>query len=563
MELWIFLKYFPTQKVNKRCTTFITFMIITWSCIACGEKIPGIATTQTRTQPASATQIIPSDTRLVTTHQPSATFSTPITKINLEADELKGAIIEFWHPWSGETGEMLQTIVEEFNLTNEWGILVVPFFIGTFDQMDEQLSLAIEEGDAPDLAIGFKHQVLAWDSIGKIVDLNTYIADPVWGFSLEEQADFYPVFWEMGVHADQYLGLIAQASGQMLFYNQTWASELGFMTPPTSPEQFYGQACAAVLANFNDENEENNRTGGWIISTDYAAMLGWIYAFGGDITKNPARESNESVYQFSKPEIQEAFTFLRRMYDDGCAWVAESQYTETEFVERLGLFSVGSMSDLAQQVNTFRKAGKRDEWTVIPFPSTSKNPIFPVYGPLFTILESSPEEQLASWLWIKWLSNPVNQAQLITSSGLFPLRESTRLQLQEHEQQNPQWGAAVELLPLAKSEPSYISWRTVRWALADASTQLFRSYFTPSQIPTLLEFLDQTAAELHLGTAFISQTHTPTSTTSPEVLPTPSFSASRTFTLPLTPSLTATTAASPGKITATQSEKEAKNTQED
>jgi hypothetical protein len=53
------------------------------------------------------------------------------------------------------------------------------------------------------------------------------------------------------------------------------------------------------------------------------------------------------------------------------------------------------------------------------------------------------------------------------------------------------------MLPSARSEPPFPSWGTVRWAVSDAATQLFRYYFTARQVPELLKLLDQTAAELH------------------------------------------------------------------
>jgi hypothetical protein len=79
------------------------------------------------------------------------------------------------------------------------------------------------------------------------------------------------------------------------------------------------------------------------------------------------------------------------------------------------------------------------------------------------------------------------------------LRRSVLDHLATYQRLNPQWAAAVELLSSAQSEPASQSWDTVRWALSDASTQLFRSYFSIDQIPNLLTLLDRTAAELHLG----------------------------------------------------------------
>ena len=113
--------------------------------------------------------------------------------------------------------------------------------------------------------------------------------------------------------------------------------------------------------------------------------------------------------------------------------------------------------------------------------------------------EASPEEQLAAWLLAKWFSQPENQAHMIQASGYLPVRRS----VQEHlDPQNPpldQWSQAVDLLEYAHPEPNYASWSTVRWAVSDVATQLFRWYFTLEQLPATLELLDETAVEIHRG----------------------------------------------------------------
>jgi len=454
------------------------------------KTIPNTETTKRSTLPS---------TPATSTPKPSATSTPPTIHIDLEPEDLRGTILEFWHTWSGESGDTLQALIEEFNLTNEWGIIVVPVFKGTFDQLDIQVTTALENGKPPDMAIGYMHQILIWNQSLDIIDLKPYINDAFWGYNQEEQANYFPVFWEMGIYDDQRYGFPAQASGQMLFYNQTWAEEFGFIDSPQTPEQFYGQACSSILANKNDDNLENDGTGGWIISTDYPAILAWIQAFGSDPFINTLSANNKSPYQFNNPEIEDVFTFLKRIYDDRCAWISEDQSSAINFSERLSLFSVGSIMDIPYQTQLFEQAGNLDQWTVIPFPSPSENPAITIYSPLFTLFQSSPEEQLSSWLLIKWLNQKEQQSQWIQTTSSFPLRESVIPLLINFEIQFPQWGQAVDLIPFGYAEPADQSWSAVRWALSDASTQLFKSYFTPSQIPTLLEYLDQTAYELSIG----------------------------------------------------------------
>jgi hypothetical protein len=164
-------------------------------------------------------------------------------------------------------------------------------------------------------------------------------------------------------------------------------------------------------------------------------------------------------------------------------------------------------------------------------------PAFDVFGPSLIMLPSTPEKQLASWLFMKWLTGPEQQAKLVEATGTMPVRVSSIEYLEDYKTRNPQWSQAVSALAFAQSEPQYPSWKNVRWALSDATRQLFLSYFTIENVPELLDFLDQTAHELHLGPVKSGLLDTPTFT--PTITPT----ASQTPTITNTLRVTATAAA--------------------
>ena len=131
------------------------------------------------------------------------------------------------------------------------------------------------------------------------------------------------------------------------------------------------------------------------------------------------------------------------------------------------------------------------------FPSEEGQPAINAYGPSLFVLESTPEEQLASWIFLKWLLEPENQARLVQATGGFPLRESVLDYIDQNQPPLPHWYEAVELLPDAQPEPNFQSWGSVRWAVSDIATQLYRWYFTLDQLPAAVRLLDKTAADLH------------------------------------------------------------------
>ena len=423
---------------------------------------------------------------------PAAT-PQPSAHISVDPALLKGKTVHLWHSWSGEAGKTVDALVKEFNASNQWGITAQAAYQGSYDSLSDNITKALQTGKPPEVAVGYNYQALGWDSpAGTLVDLNDYVSDPTWGLSPDEQKDFYPVFWEHDFADGKRIGIPAQRSAQLIYYNQTWAEELGFTSPPTTPTQFKIQACAAAKANKTDSDPHNDGTGGWIISTDYASSLGWMQAFGGEITR-----PDGNGYQFNTTEVSNAFKFLRDLLDSGCAWIPTNPATEEDFASRRGLFASGTVPGIPIQENAFANIDSKDEWTILPFPSPVGKPVISVYGPSFRLLKSTPEGQLASWLFVKWLTSPENQARLAQSDQFLPVRASSLDGLKTLQAKYPQWEKAVGLLDSARSEPPFHSWMDVRWAVSDATTQLFRSYFTIDQVPVLVKLLDQTAKDLH------------------------------------------------------------------
>ena len=418
----------------------------------------------------------------------------PTSTLGVEAGQLQGVRITFWHPWMDASRQVIEAQVDEFNRSNPWGIQVKATPQGNYDQISDQITLASRAGTLPDVVVAYLYQALAWDSSeAPLADLSNYIDDPVWGMDGQALVDFYPIFWEHDQVGDRRFGVPAQGSAQLLYYNTTWAKELGFTSPPASPEEFKAQACAAAQTFKRDNDPRNDQMGGWIVSTDYPSVLGWMYAFGAEI-----QAAEGDGYQFNMPQVEATFNFLRGLLDSGCAWLGESQSPEAEFAARQGLFATGSVAGILYQEEAFIAAGSKDEWDVIPFPSPRGKPAITAYGPSYHILRSTAERQLASWLFIQWLSDAGRQAQLAQVSGYFPVRASSLEQIGVLPAAHPQWKTALDLLSDAHPEPGLRSWGVVRWTVEDAATQLFRYYFEQDRVPVLVKLLDDTANELHL-----------------------------------------------------------------
>jgi ABC-type glycerol-3-phosphate transport system substrate-binding protein len=396
-----------------------------------------------------------------------------------------------WHPWSGATAAELDSFASDFNRSNTWGIRVQARAFANIAEQINLLQAGSEVGEKPDLLISPLYQLLHLDQhISPLMDLETFLQDSTWGLSQAQQADFYPVFWQYGFAGERRIAVPTLSSGSVLYYNKTWANELGFADPPSSAAQFLEQACAAARANQSDGVRENDGTGGWIINTSYPAAVSWLYAYGVEI------QDGEAGYRFDTTPARQSLAFLRSLYEQGCAWLPEDEFVEDEFATRRGLFASGTVLGIPFQEDAFADARSQDEWMVLPYPGLSGSGAITVYGESLAVIPSTPPRQLASWLFIRWMLQPENQARLILKTGAYPLDAATLAEIQPYKPLK-QWQQAVDLLDLAHAEPELASWRTVRWAVSDITIQLFRWYFTLNQLPASIRLLDQTAAELH------------------------------------------------------------------
>jgi ABC-type glycerol-3-phosphate transport system substrate-binding protein len=453
---------------------------------ACSTPPPPVGTPPTVSIPL----ITPTGTKPVAVPTSTATVTVtplPTSSFDLDQSGLNGIKIKFWHPWSGE---IIPNLVAEFNAANEFGILVESVHQGNINSLNEHIADADPVADLPNLTVGSSDQISSWVAQGKpVVDLNPYLNDPQWGLSSDERADFYQLFLEQDLSAQNRIGFPASRSTHLMFYNTSWAKELGFTSAPGTPQEFMEQACEAAQANAADEDDGS---GGWLINTNPSAVLSWIYAFG-----NPVVLPDGSGYQFNNPQTEQAVLFLKELFDQGCAWEVLETPPEVEFANRKALFITSSLTDLAYQSAELNRVDNSDEWTVLGFPSPQSEPVISVYGPSFVMFAGSPEENLAAWLFIEWLTSAEQQAEFVTAHGSFPTRASTIKFLSDFARDNPQWSKAQDLLAGALPEPNLDSWNVVRWVLGDVGTQIFRYYFTPDRVPATLELMDETVSELH------------------------------------------------------------------
>jgi ABC-type glycerol-3-phosphate transport system substrate-binding protein len=112
------------------------------------------------------------------------------------------------------------------------------------------------------------------------------------------------------------------------------------------------------------------------------------------------------------------------------------------------------------------------------------------------VLKSSAARQLAAWLFIRWMLEPENQARWAQETGLFPVRISSIDLLKNERSANPQWSAALDLIPLSKTYPQTAQWGLASRVMADGFIAYFGS-FPNTTLEGVLSVMDATVEEMN------------------------------------------------------------------
>lgn len=407
--------------------------------------------------------------------------------------DLDGAQITYWHRYdSGGRQTLMDEICAEFNATNEYGITIECLPIGHYGILYDNMIAALTTGDVPDLIVAYQNQAAAYQVADGLVAIDPYLNDPVYGLTEEEQADFFQSFIEgdrLPQFDNEVFGFpVAGRSMEVLYYNMDWLTELGYDGPPQTPAEFAEMACAGAATPFS--KNQSDFTTGMELSTDASAFASWVFAYGGDIF-----DLENLVFTYNTPEAIEAMTMLQTLYADGCiTQIAEQYGDQTDFGNGQNLFNTSSTSGLpyyASAVNDGETGGF--EWSVAAFPHTTAEPVQNIYGASTSIVKTDPQSQLASWLFLKFMSTPENAAAWVQASDYFPSRASVAAELSDYMAENAAFGTGFDLLQYGKAEAPVAGYDPIRNEVSEAMIAIV---FDGADVVETLAALEVTANQI-------------------------------------------------------------------
>lgn len=376
-------------------------------------------------------------------------LSTVMAQEDLSSIDPSGQTITYWHEWDGAQLEAITEIINNFNENNEWGITVETVELGSTGPMAEAMSAGITSGDLPNLVGGFANNAQSYYLEGVAVPLDPYISDPTWGFTEEELANLNMDVINVNRIAgepfnDQLLAWPIGFSTVVNSVNLDMMAELGLDGPPETLDEFRQAACgAAELTGPNGEDVQ-----GFPLRTSAQDMEAFILSQGGRIWDPEAMQ-----FDFTNEKAIEVLTFFQQLAADGCAYLPETNFANTaDFAASLNPMAVGSsvgVPFILRDAAAAEEAGGTGvkNWTNTTTPWSEGNRTLITNFRSVIMIASTPEQQLATWLFLKHMASDESQTIWTTKTLYQPYTISGQESLtEEFLAANPQFASVLELI---------------------------------------------------------------------------------------------------------------------
>lgn len=328
---------------------------------------------------------------------------------SIESVDPKGQEIVYWHQYQNDSaqGKTMAALVDQFNKSNEWGIKVTASFQGNYTDISKLVNAGITSGELPNLTAGYANDASSYARDNSAVDLAPYISSAKWG--LGATPDINQGLLTADTVDGKVLAFPNQSSAQVIAYNQTLLTKLGFDAPATTVEDFKNQACTASKAT----GDKGEKIQGFPITTDASAFESWVANQGGSIY-------HDGAFDFNSDAVMSILKLYQDLYKDGCAYIPAERFGEqTDFNNAVVPFYVTSTAGFTFILSGFEKSGVTADWKIMTFPHTEGNETINAFVPSIIMMPSTPEKQLASWLFLKYLATPEAATQWSTGTGYF------------------------------------------------------------------------------------------------------------------------------------------------
>ena len=339
--------------------------------------------------------------------------------------------IVFYHTMGSNLSDVLNFYIEEFNKLYP-NIHIQHEQVGGYDDVRDQIKTELTVGNQPNIAYCYPDHVALYNIARAVVTLDDLIASEIevtradgttdiLGLTEAQIADFIEGYYNEGKQFGDGLmyTMPMSKSTEVLYYNKTFFEANGLEVPKTWDE--LETLCAKILTIDPD-----------CIPLGYDSEGNWFINMTEQYGSPYTSASGEEHFLFDNDTNKAFVKKFRDWYQKGYVTTQEiyGAYTSGLFVAQTGTnsyMSIGSSAGATHQRPTKTADGYPFEVGIAPIPQVdAANPKVISQGPSLCIFkDSNPQEVIASWLFVKFLTTTVEfQAEFSMASGYVPVLKS-------------------------------------------------------------------------------------------------------------------------------------------
>ncbi|MBM3129440.1 MAG: extracellular solute-binding protein [Chloroflexi bacterium] len=370
----------------------------------------------------------------------------PKTAAEVDAIDLTGkkVSVTYWHNRPQKDQDMLQSMLDEFNKTNPYGITAKAEIGGaSYNDVYNKINAAIQAGAPPDISVAYQNQAAFYRAQGAVIDLNPFVKSAKYGLSEADLKDYFQTFLASDANPQfkgEVLGFPTQRSMEVMYVNMDWLKKLGYDKVPTDWKTWEEAACKA--------SDPASKKYGWAFRHDASNFASQVFSRGGRILAEDG-----SAYAFNSQAGIDTITMIQRMFANKCAVeipTSERYGEQNRFAAGEILFVFASSSGLPFYQEAVSK-GAKFNWDIAMHPNTGK-PAINLYGASVSVYKTTPEKELAAWLVIKFLGQKEQTTRWAIATGYLPVRNSAKADVIAAFKKDPAWG------PVADSYAKMFDW---------------------------------------------------------------------------------------------------------
>ena len=319
--------------------------------------------------------------------------------------------IEMWHYMNGGQAEALNSIIEDFNATNDKGITVNAISQGSIGDLNKKVISAAQSNSLPAIINVYPDLATGLIEDNKLVDLALFINDENVGMA-DEMDDFVDTFieetsqWGEG----KIYGLPMTKSTEVLYVNKNMLESLGYTLEDLEDLTF------EKLAEISNKAVTELGVAGFGFDSSSNAFISSLKMDGPDFV-----ESNGTI-NVDNEWVREYMTFFQQQAQSGAFRIAgEDKFLSNPFVNQKMLCYQGSSAGYAYLNND----GAFEIAVVeVPVFQGKDKAVMQQGASLFVTNHVSAEAQYAAYEFVKFATNAENTAKFATATGYLPVRKS-------------------------------------------------------------------------------------------------------------------------------------------